>query len=183
MLHTPLTLCRIKMYVLHVQVNFISPRLTHVYTTPIISEVKPNRTDWSHLFNHPFDLPLLAEHHVVQVFDPLTEICRFRPQLLGPEDRNGSHVSPKVRWRRTGGKKSRCIPQKRTQPGEFPVWAGDDFKNEPLLLKQLQTTFFYHQKCEYAQNKALYPGETTHNPSVHPEQLLKTTFARGKTKT
>lgn len=37
-----------------------------------------------HLFNHGFDLPLLAEHHVIQVFDPFAEVCCFRPQLLGP---------------------------------------------------------------------------------------------------
>lgn len=38
-----------------------------------------------HLLNHSFDLPLLAEHHVVQVFDPLTEIHSFTLQIFGPK--------------------------------------------------------------------------------------------------
>lgn len=40
-----------------------------------------------HLLNHSFHFPLLAEHHVVQVFDPLTEIHSFRLQLFGSKQK------------------------------------------------------------------------------------------------
>ena len=36
-----------------------------------------------HLLYHSFDFPLLAEHHVVQMFDPLPEVCRFVLQTFG----------------------------------------------------------------------------------------------------
>lgn len=38
-----------------------------------------------HLFDHGFNFPLLAEHHVVQVFDPLAETRSLGLQISGPK--------------------------------------------------------------------------------------------------
>ncbi len=38
-----------------------------------------------HLLDHSFDFSLLAEHHVIQVLDPFTEIRSFSLQLVGPK--------------------------------------------------------------------------------------------------
>lgn len=104
------------------------PQLTRVYTTPIIRTQTEQKVDnIFYLFNHPFDLPLLAEHHVVQVFDPLTEICCFRPQLFGPENRNGSRVSSNVCWRRRE-KMLLHSPESHTEPGEFLSALGTTLK-------------------------------------------------------
>lgn len=45
-----------------------------------------------HLFDHGFDFPLLAEHHVVQVSDPLAEPCRFGLQIFGPKGAGSQHT-------------------------------------------------------------------------------------------
>lgn len=37
-----------------------------------------------HLLYHGLDLPLLREHHVVEVLNSLSQFCRFPFQLLGP---------------------------------------------------------------------------------------------------
>lgn len=51
-----------------------------------------------YLLDHSLDFPLLAEHHVVQVFDPLTQFHTFRLQLFGPKQ-DQQPVKPTYRYR------------------------------------------------------------------------------------
>lgn len=44
-----------------------------------------NKPAVPHLFDHDLDFPLLAEHHVVQVLDPLAETRGFGLQIFGPK--------------------------------------------------------------------------------------------------
>lgn len=47
-----------------------------------------SHTNSPHLLNHSLDLPLLAEHHVVQVFYSLAEIHSFTLQIFGPKHKH-----------------------------------------------------------------------------------------------
>lgn len=55
-----------------------------VSTTPTGQTDDIHSDQHPHLLDHSFHLPLLAENHVVQVFDPLPEVHGLRLQLFGP---------------------------------------------------------------------------------------------------
>lgn len=68
-----------KKQTLHISITFIC-QCTHV---SIDSETERERLFLViHLLYHAFDLPLLTEHHVIQVFDSLTELPCLLFQLL-----------------------------------------------------------------------------------------------------